>query len=200
MGDWYNSTGWPQNSAEGQSVNERAEFLAIQAAMDKLPALVGHGDQLVVVRTSETGLTTIPIGKFLLGVSWTPVLTAATPGDLAVAYTTQIGVIHRIGQIILLQWDILTSTFTRTTAAGAARISGVPILSLNLSDFPGALTFSGLTKATYTQFVPKIGLSENIITFKACGTAVAEADVAITDFPSAGTVRLKGSLIYFGQS
>lgn len=57
---------------------------------------------------------------------FTPVLSCQTPGDLSVAYTSQLGRITQIGKVVLLECYILTSTFTHTTASGDVRITGVP--------------------------------------------------------------------------
>lgn len=58
--------------------------------------------------------------------TWTPVLTAATPGDLNIVYSVQVGTYRKVGDEVSLRWTIQTSTFTHTTAAGALRITGVP--------------------------------------------------------------------------
>ena len=197
--EYYSHTGYPSNSEDAQAIDVRAELLAIQAMGDKLPALAGHADQLVVVNPGATGLIPIPIGKYLVNVSWVPVLSCVTPGNLTIVYATQVGTIHRIGQVILVQFDILTSTFTYTTASGAIIISGLPIISNNLGAFPGALSFSGITKVNYTQYSAVIGGSANTINIDACGSAQPMVSLAITDLPTAGTVRLKGSVMYFGQ-
>ena len=196
---YYNHSGYPTNSQDAQAGDVRAELLAIQAGFDICPALLGQGDKLVTVRSSETGLTS-PGGKFLLGASWTPVLTCGVIGNLTIVYSTQSGIIHRVGQLIVLQFSIETSTFTYTTASGSILITGVPIISSNVAAFPGTLSFNGITKAGFTQFAPVIGTSSNTLTIDACGSAQTRVGLAITDLPTTGVVRLTGSLIYYGQS
>lgn len=58
--------------------------------------------------------------------TWTPALTASTPGDLSVAYSTQLGTYTKVGKFITLTFAITTTSFTHTTASGYLRISGVP--------------------------------------------------------------------------
>lgn len=198
--EYYSHTGYPQNSDEGQAVDLRAELLALQAAFDKNPALLGHGEQLIIVKVNELGLQPIPIGKYRMGDLWVPRITCATPGDFTIVYSTRVGVIHRFGQLICLQWDLVTSTFTHTTASGIISINDVPIISANIAALPGTMAFSGLTKANYHHFVPVIGGSANTIQMEASGTGQAKANLAITDFPTGGTVKLSGTLVYLGSS
>ena len=196
---YYSHNGYPQNSADANAVDVRAELLAIQAGFDKLCALLGQSEKLVLVNQAETGLTTAE-GKFLLNASWVPVISCATPGDLTIVLSEQVGIIHRVGKLILLQWALTTSTFTHTTASGAIKITGVPIISSNQGAFPLAMSFQGITKANYTQFAPVIGTSANTIAIEASGSAQAKASLNITDMPTGGSVILRGSLAYYGQS
>lgn len=196
---YWNHSGYPANSEDAQAIDVRAELLAIQSGFDKLPAFAGQGDRLVLVKASETGLQAMATGKFLLNVPWTPVLTCSTPGNLTIAYSRQIGVIHRVGPLILIQFDIQTSTFTHTTASGEIRITGLPITAINLGVFPGAFIYQGITKASFTQFAPVLGSSSQEILIEACGSGQTKVSLVITELPTAGSVRLQGSLLYFGN-
>lgn len=57
---YYNGTGYPGYSANGDSASARSEFAAIQAAFDKLPALAGNGLRLVRINQAETAQETVP--------------------------------------------------------------------------------------------------------------------------------------------
>jgi hypothetical protein len=62
--DFYTPSGNPQSNAPGSSLTIRAEFLAIQAAFDKLPALMTHAGRLVMVSAAGTemvGTTAITV-------------------------------------------------------------------------------------------------------------------------------------------
>ena len=58
---------------------------------------------------------------------WTPVVTFDTPGDLNVVYSTQTGSYTKKGREVTVTGEIVTSTFTHTTASGSLRITGIPI-------------------------------------------------------------------------
>lgn len=60
--------------------------------------------------------------------TWTPTLTFATPGDLAVTYSTQSGFYTKIGRFVSIQCNVAASSFTHTTASGQFRISGLPFV------------------------------------------------------------------------
>ena len=131
--------------------------------------------------------------------SWTPVLTAATVGDLTVVYSVQIGEYHLIGELVVAHFRLTTSTWTHTTAAGDLQITGLPATAATLTSMAwlgGSLEFSGVTKATYTQFTPRVASADNKILIRASGSGVAAATTAITDLPTGGTVVLNGTVIY----
>lgn len=58
--------------------------------------------------------------------TWTPSLTFATPGDLSVAYTTQVGRYRKYGRLLWVDFRVITSTFNFTTATGALQLGGLP--------------------------------------------------------------------------
>jgi hypothetical protein len=63
--DFYNVTGAPSQGSFGASATLRAEFAAIAAGMDKLPALSGNALELVRVNTGATGLEAVPASTVL---------------------------------------------------------------------------------------------------------------------------------------
>src|SRR5262245_32311518 len=74
-------------------------------------------------RDPITAQSALQIGPYR---SWTPTLTFATPGDLAVSYASRLGTLFTIGKFQILNFNITTSSFTFTTASGNLTISGVP--------------------------------------------------------------------------
>lgn len=130
--------------------------------------------------------------------SWTPTLTFVTPGDLAVTYTTRLADYIDFGRTKVLTFDIVTSSFTHTTASGALIISGVPVVSVTLAGHvaTGSMLFGGITKAGYTAIAPAITSANNLINIQASGSGVAVASVVAADVPSGGTVNLSGTIIY----
>lgn len=130
--------------------------------------------------------------------TWTPVLTFVTPGDLSVAYTTQVGVYTKVGRLITVSFVIQTSSFTYTTASGNCRISGLPFTSnatTGVNAF-GGLSWGGITKASYTNIVAFINSNTTFINLTASGSGQAGATIAAADMPSGGTVLLRSTISY----
>ena len=130
--------------------------------------------------------------------TWTPVLTFDTPGDLAVSYGIQTGTYTKIGNRVFLTFRIFTSTFTHTTATDAALITGLPYVPSDTPDgfYAGSLTFSGITKANYTQFTPMVDSDNNWIEISAAGSGQTGSSVTAANMPTGGTVLLYGQVSY----
>ncbi len=121
--------------------------------------------------------------------SWVPVLTFATPGDLAVTYATQAGLGVKIGSMVLLYGQITTSTFTHTTAVGALTITGNPLTN-GATSVIAACQWQGITKAAYTDVAAALPAGSATITFLASGSGVGTAGVLVADVPTGGTVQV----------
>lgn len=89
--------------------------------------------------------------------SFTPTLTFATAGDLAVTYSARIGQYTKIGDMMMVTIRIATSAFTHTTAAGAFRITGLPaallstagnIVGVHVAEFSGVAVAAGRTQVS----------------------------------------------------
>lgn len=133
--------------------------------------------------------------------TWTPVLTFATPGDLSVAYTTQVGDYLKIGRLVVVMFEIVTSTFTFTTASGALTVTGLPFIvsNSNQTNSRGTTGWQGITKGTYAQVGPMAIRNTNTLQFQASGSALPISTVTAADTPSAGTVILRGTISYFAD-
>ena len=130
--------------------------------------------------------------------TWTPVLTFATPGNLSVAYTTQVGVYTKIGRMVLATNVIVTSTFTHTTASGICQITGLPFTAASVSNQNayGTILWQGITKANYTQWVAVVAPGATTIIYFGSGSGQAVAGLAVGDMPTGGTVVLNGTQTY----
>ncbi len=132
--------------------------------------------------------------------AWTPVLTCAAPGDLDVTYATQIGRVQRIEKLRICTFEIVTSTFSWSTASGSLQITGLPDVSMSEAQIiSGTVSWSGVTKPNYTQIVPRVGPRSNRVNFVCSGSSQGQSNLAITDVPSTGTKRFTGTVIYIAR-
>ena len=125
---------------------------------------------------------------------WTPAIAAGTPGDINIVYSLQFGRYTKIGRTVIAHFNLTTSTFTHTTASGQATITGLPFVATE--DFVGTMVFSGITKATFTQFAPVTASGFSVLAIECSGTGVGIASLQITNMPTAGTVILRGTVVY----
>ncbi len=130
--------------------------------------------------------------------TWTPALTFGTAGDLSVAYTTQVGSYVKIGKRVFLDFNIVTSAFTHTTASGSLTMTGLPFTALTLTGFNyvAPCGFQGITKAGYTQVGAQIVSGLQTLTFYASGSGVSGSAVAAADVPTGGTVVIRGQVTF----
>jgi hypothetical protein len=131
--------------------------------------------------------------------TWTPVLSFQTPGNLSVAYTSQVGSYTKIGNRVVLQGFIVTSTFTHTTASGYMRINGIPFnvsSGANKQNY-GTVVFGGITKTGYTDFATSIepGVSSSVVIY-CSASAVLPTFIIAADMPTGGSVSLKFTMTY----
>lgn len=126
---------------------------------------------------------------------WTPTITFATPGNLAVTYAVQTGIITRVGRMLFAQFLVLTSSFTWTTSSGALQITGLPLPAGNINA-PSLLDWQGITKAGYTQVNTVMANGSPTILFFASGSGLGRAQVTATDTPSGGQMFLSGTVIF----
>lgn len=130
--------------------------------------------------------------------SWTPVLTFATPGDLAVSYTAQVGRCTKIGNMVFLDMNITTSAFTFTTASGQLRITGLPFTPVTLTNYvaTGAVDWGGITKANYTNVNLFAASNQAFLNMSISGSGQVQNIVAAADTPTGGSVVIAGSIAY----
>lgn len=130
--------------------------------------------------------------------TFTPVITFATPGDLSVAYTTQVGEYTKIGQDVRVSVNILTSTFTHTTASGNLHITGHPFTSKNVSGQAsfGSTSWQGITKTNYTQINVALSANNTVATLNGSGSGQPISSVSTGDMPTGGTVSVRYTMTY----
>ena len=136
------------------------------------------------------------LGSFITQNNWTPVITFATPGNLAVSYSVQSGFYYKSKNLVVLQFQILTSSFIHTTASGIMRVTGLPFPFSFSSTIHGSLVFGGITKANYTQYAPTGIQGNSYFEIYASGSGQSLSSVASGDTPSGGTMALYGTITY----
>ena len=129
--------------------------------------------------------------------TWTPVLTFATPGDLVVAYGAQAGAYTKIGRLILLTCRVGTTTFTHTTASGACQVTGFPFTGNGAVEHHGSLSWQGITKVGFTEWVPRFNGPTTTVDFMGSGSGQVRSQLAVGDMPTGGTVELNFTLMMF---
>ncbi len=132
---------------------------------------------------------------------WTPVITFATPGDLAVTYATQVGKYKRIGNLIIASFALQTSAFTHSTASGNLQVTGLPFPEVNTSSIAPTVAmqaWQGITKANFTQMGGTISAGASTISFGMSGSGQNfTAGPNTTEMASGGTIVLRGVAIYY---
>ena len=133
--------------------------------------------------------------------TWTPVLTANTPGNLSVTYGTngQQGYYTKVGRQVTLQCLIITSAFTYTTASSFVKITGLPFTSANFTAFENSSSisaFTGITKVGYTAFGFYVAANDSSLIGQASGSALAYDFLYITDLPTGTTKLFEFTLTY----
>jgi hypothetical protein len=146
--------------------------------------------------TSDNSLKTNAI-SYAEG-TWTPVLTFATPGDLSVVYSVLVGTYTQVGRLRFLTLDLVTSTFTHTTASGNLNITGCPFTSMNspAATYRGSLQWTGITKANYTEAIFALANNSATLLVQMSGSGQAVATVSTGDMPTGGTVQLRGNITF----
>jgi len=130
--------------------------------------------------------------------TWTPVISFDTPGSLAITHTIQWGEWVLDGRRVSADFSLTTSAFSLGTASGNLLISGLPYAAKTLTNavWSGSLSLiGGVTKASYTQFNPRILSAGQIIRITASGSGMSAGNLSATD-TYASIVIIQGSIAY----
>lgn len=143
-----------------------------------------------------TGKVSFPEGMELIEQgSFTPAFTFATPGDLSVSYSDQVGFYLRVGDMVVALCH-LSCTPTYTTAASHIRISGLPF---TVADPMVANTFqhgSGLIyPASATTIVTRPATGTDYFTILGVGQGVAST-LTTANNPSGTSFVARALLTY----
>lgn len=180
-----------------QALQTSWDVLNQDGALDIVQARITASHGIIFPATQNPSSDANTLDDYEEG-TWTPAFTFGTPGNLSVAYSTQQGSYTKVGRVVVAEFNLVTSSFTHTTASGNASITGLPVTVTGDAGYGagGGMFWSGITKASYTQVTPFVLASATAISLLASGSGVAAAFLAAGDFPTAGTVQLRGTLIY----
>lgn len=146
-----------------------------------------------------TGAQAWALQDFLVGAatSWTPVATFATPGDLSVVYSAQLGRYWRIGNLIFWNCQIQTTTFTYTTASGNFRVTGLPVAAVagNNQNY-GACTMRGWASAGVGSIILGPVGGQTYMETLTGGTAITPTALSTTQIVTTSTVWVFASGFY----
>jgi hypothetical protein len=143
------------------------------------------------------GSGALTYGSYIQSGTFTPTISAATPGDLAITYSTQVGQYTKIGNIVFFSINLACSAFTYTTASGNLLISGLPFTA-NALIYPGAVTVNYISAATwstaYNTIAGSVLNSTSSIVLQVASSTHTTVILAITTFASGTppTLRLTG--------
>ena len=126
--------------------------------------------------------------------TWTPTLDFSTAGDLSVAYSVQEGSYTKIGNLVEVHFEVITSTFTHTTAAGQFFVAGLPFTAGD--DSGTTVDMRGWTKANYTSTGLQAELNTSRLYGAASGSGQSVSGLSPTDIPNAVVVGFKASATY----
>lgn len=142
----------------------------------------------------NTGRTITLTGSSL---SFTPTMTAGTPGDLTVVYSTPLGWYVQVGPAVIF-YISMTFTPTFTTASGSVFINtGLPANNSSGASIANVI-FSGSPIPTYptgtTELVANFGLSTTQIAIIGKGT-LTSANLAMSNLVSGQpyAIRISGT-------
>lgn len=130
--------------------------------------------------------------------TWTPAITFVTPGNLSVTYSVQLGDEIVIGKLRIATCVLVTSAFTHTTASGDLLITGFPASTQNVTGYRahGACSWSGVTKANYTDINALMLQNDNKAYLYASGSGQTGVFLTAADMPSGGNVTIVFTISY----
>lgn len=131
--------------------------------------------------------------------TWTPVFTFATPGNLSVVYTTQVGYYVRIGNFVLVRFFVqCTPTFT--TSSGNLQFTGLPFTAASAQSFGSSGSTSNTANVTYpaskTTLVNNISSGATLLVFNGDGSGQTGTALTTANITTAVSTGISGTLCY----
>ena len=107
---------------------QRSKFPTTIGVGGATPATSGSGISFPATASASSDANTLD--DYEEG-TWTPVLTFATPGTVSVGYQAREGFYTKIGRFVHFSCFIQLNAFTKGTASGNLRVSGLPFTAQN---------------------------------------------------------------------
>lgn len=181
MSEFYAVTGNPTSGSTGSSSTIRAEFAAISAGFDKLPVMTGHGDEILVVNSGGTAITSVNSATLLASIG------VATTADLALKADKASPVFTGTPQTPTAtpgDSSLIIANTAFVADACAAVVAGAGSAPLNSPAFTGTPTAPTATPGTNTTQLATTAYADAIGALKA---------------NLAGTVEFTGTVTYSGS-
>ncbi len=130
-----------------------------------------------------------------VGSGWTPTLGFDTAGNESIILSTADGTYEKFGRIVRAQFAIISSTFTHSTASGGLRLGGLPFTA-STWNARGAVTAEGWTLASVSALTYGLKGGTTYGYIYASRTATTVATMGTGEWPTAGTVKITGTVVY----
>lgn len=207
-------TGLPISTGVSGLGSNVATFLATPSSANLASAVIDEtGSGALTFATSPTlvtptlgvaSATSINFGQDALNYydegTWTPVFTFATPGDLSVSYTQQLGYYTRVGNRVDYKFN-LTFTPTFTTSSGNINITGLPFtVNTTIASMAGVVqnTNANITFPAGTTFIVGLAnLTTTLLTIRGIGSATTSSPLTTTSVVSGVSTTLVINGVYF---
>jgi hypothetical protein len=129
--------------------------------------------------------------------TWTPTLFMT---GVTVVYSTQQGTYRKIGNAVFVQFQVISSSFTFTSASGDLLIGSLPFVAGggNAQRFgAGVLDFSGITMPNYTQIGVRTENGFDFLALNRSGSGQSNQSVTSSNVTSGTNVRVSGEMFYY---
>lgn len=164
-------------------------------AIPSHPKLMGYTDKGYFF--GQYGYNVSGGGGSYVSTYFSPSLQFVTNGDLGVNYSSRGGYVMSNGQKATIFFEIVTTTFTHTTASGALRITGIPFPAQGSGGgnmFVGSIQYSGINKTGYTQIAPRVEPGQQYMVLTASAPGQPAAVITASDIPSGSSVVIRGTV------
>lgn len=189
------ATGTGVNTALGQNVTGSGG-IALQTSPTFVTPILGVAAATSLALSGATALNYFEIGTF------TPTITATTPGNLAVTYGTRGGQYLRINNQVFISVLCVATNMTYTSASGAMRLGNLPFAAVSPSDtciwacLTGGGAYTEPTNTVSYGGLPASGLN-SISVVRSSSASGALSAIQITSYATANGANINMEGFYY---